>query len=373
MTIDPWLLYAVPDSNPSQLFFKTYFASGVTVGAPYNVAAPADLDATGINFMQDFSGTDSITGFTFPTSLEAGMGTGVRTYSQVLPDYTTTARNLGAQLENILQPTSMCAGIPGARELYQVQHTRTLPASGIYSKPQNDFHVMRANASPGNPPTELRELFTRKRIILPGGLGSAMVYADAITWYGVFHFKTGGFGGVGGYGDFRIYLDVVQGGVGDAGLRWKLSADNNANDGGVVPSVGNPNVGTGGFWAERSDAGSVVLGEELEVEMYFKRPPLIWERDTVKEPGATTYPYIRNTTDGIAIAVITRLSTGERIVLSKVGGIHSGSENLPQTRIMGNLTYCMGKLNGDVDPVMWSKCTALEFRDKPDYDMLSLI
>lgn len=342
-----------PPTNPTaNLALRTYFA-GLTVSAPFEVGSG------GINFQQNITGTDAITGFHVPNSLAPVIGTCL-SYSQLIPDYIATAGNVNGQLNNIIQNTSMCAGVTGAKELYQVQYTRTVPVGGYESKPQNDFHFRRVAVSGAIPP--LPSLYVKKHIILPANLGSILNYALGANYYVVYDFKTSNAAGV---GDYRLSLQALENSAGQ--LYWKFSADNAANGKGIIPSVGDYNIGDG-YWALRSAMNSVILGEELIVEIYFKYPPLIWTRAAVMEAGATGYPYVRNTVDGRSTCVITRVSTGEKIILDKQGGIQCGPENLPQARLMVNLTYCEG--NSGSNPAVWSKCSGLEVWDDAPYALV---
>jgi len=352
-----------PDNPAANLALRTYFA-GLTVSAPFEVGSG------GINFQQNITGTDTITGFHVPNSLAPVIGPCL-SYSQLIPEVATTVGAISGQLNNIIQNTTMCGGVAGAKELYQVQYSRIKPVGGYTSRPQNDFHFRRLAVNGAIPP--LPSLYVKKHIILPANLGSILNYALGANYYVVSDFKTSN---PAGYGDYRLSLQVLEDGAGQ--LYWKFSADNAANGGvtqsqanagavGAIPSVGVYNIGDG-FWALRSAMNSVILGEELIVEIYFKYPPLIWTRAVVKENGATAFPYQRNTVDGRSTCVITRVSTGEKIILDKQGGIQCGSENLPQARLMVNLTYCEGSSGSN--PAVWSKCSGLEVWDDAPYDLV---
>ena len=339
----------------SKVAFHTYWA-GITIPTP----TPLAPEPTN-NFWQYFTGTDSITGYPMVGNSSNPIGAFI-SYAQMLPDANYTAAGLSAQLENIAQNTTL-TNVPGAKELYQVQHTR-LNAPGVGSVPQNDFHIRRSQASGVMPP--LKRLFARKIIYLPSALQAAMLPSGA-GFYVVFDWKTEGNlnDGMYGVGDFRILVQVLR----DLSNNyvWVLQADNNANKNGAMTAVGTNNGGSGGYWQLRSAANTVIFDEPLLVELEYVQPPLLSQLDTVMESGATTYGYKRELTQGRATFVVTRLSTGERIVLNQQGGIMCGAYNMNMGRLMMALTYCMGSFGSD--PVMWSKCTNLQVRDRADYDL----
>ena len=132
-------LSAVANSNAPSLKFATWFGTGVSLGSITELTP-------GINYQQNISGTDVLTGCTFPDSLQSFMGSNVQTYIQMIPDPTTpdwTAGTVTTQIENILQSTTCPQSPPDARELYQPVHSRVAAIGGSSSKPQIDFHITR--------------------------------------------------------------------------------------------------------------------------------------------------------------------------------------------------------------------------------------
>jgi hypothetical protein len=150
-----------------------------------------------------------------------------------------------------------------------------------------------------------------------------------------------------------------------------VPGDNNANHNPATMTAVGSNGATGGYWQIRSPANSVIFGEELIVELEYVLPPLIWQKATTREPGAPSngeFPYIRDLVNGRATLIVTRVSDGSQVILNQQGGVMTGAYNLPQGRLMANLTYCMGSFGSD--PIMWSKCTGLEVWTRAPYQMI---
>ena len=249
-------LSAAANSNAPSLKFATWFGTGVSLGSITEITP-------GIDYQQSISGTDVLTGCTFPDSLQSFMGSNVQTYIKMIPDPTTpawTAATVTTQIENILQSTTCPQSPPGARELYQPVHSRVAAIGGGSSKPQIDFHITRPGSG-GAPASELSEIYVSMWYYIPPELDSMLDYAAAANYYTLWDWKTGGYGGSTGYGDYRVALLVLRGSVG-GGLYYKLSADNAANGNWDsvlktgIPTVGTSNIGSGGYWQIKTAPGS---------------------------------------------------------------------------------------------------------------------
>lgn len=435
-------------ANSARLQFATWFGTGVTLEA-------ITSGTPGVDFNQTISGTDALTGYTFPTSLQSFMGSNVQTYVQMIPDlgfvgtgsisgtvltitdvssgalingnpigntlgqvsagtvitsFGTGAGGVGtyninnsqtvasssirspfyttatvtSQIENILQSTTCPIAPVGAKELYQPVHFRNSPNGGTggysnsASKPQIDFHITRPGSG-GSPALELGEFYITMCHFLPAELPSTLDFNAGSNFYVLFDFKTGGYQGNTGIGDFRISLNVIQGSVGGP-LFYKFSADNNAN-GNWNGSSGIPSVGTAtpngtfpdGYWAYRSALGTATsdLGCWIRTHLYVKRPPLNYNRSNIIEAGARDPMYIRDITTGIAYCAVENITNKTWLTIgSQVGGVLNGCENLPLTRLMNSLCYCTG--SDGVDPVTYAKSTGLQIYDKPPIYLPSL-
>lgn len=434
--------------SESEHVFSTWFGTGVTLGAV------TELNA-GINYQQDVTGTDAITGCTFPTDLQSFMGANVQTYIQMIPDLNVfsgtgsisgtvltitgtptgylpalsliqgtgvtagtkvtswgtatggagtynvnnsqtvgpititapafTAGTVTNQIENILQATT-CPGVPtGARELYMPVHYRNSPVgggglSGSSSKPQIDFHITRPGAA-GAPPSELQEIYVVMRHFIPAELSAILDYNAGANFYVLIDWKSGGYGGSTGIGDYRIKCEIIRSSDG-GGLRYKFSADNSAN-GNWNGSSGIPSVGTSipngtyldGYWAHRSDIGSADADQNcwVNVHMYVKRPTLNYNRSSTIEDGARTDPpapmYTQDITNGRAWCAVENLTTNTWTVIGdQVGGRLVGNENLPLSRMMQSMCYCTG--NDGSDPITYAKSTGLQIFKKPPIALL---
>ncbi len=357
-------LSAVANSNAPSLKFATWFGTGVSLGSITEITP-------GINYQQNITGTDALTGCIFPDSLQSFMGSNVQTYIQMIPDPTTpawTAGTVTTQIENILQSTDCPQSPTGARELYQPVHSRVAAIGGGSSKPQIDFHITRPGSG-GAPAPELSEIYVSMWHYIPPELDSMLDYAAAANYYTLWDWKTGGYGGNTGYGDYRVSLLVYRGSVG-GGLQYKLSGDNGANgnwDGSTtIPTVGTSNIGSGGYWQIKSAPGSANadLGYWVRIHLYIKRPVLSYARGSSTESGARDPMYTQDTTTGITFCAVENPTTGRFLVVgSKVGGRQSGCENLPFTRMMNSLCYCTA--SDGVDPIVYAKATGLQIWDKP--------
>lgn len=434
-------LSSVNNSNAPQLKFATWFGTGVTLGS-------VTASTPGVDFRQDVTGTDSLTGCTFPTSLQAFMGSNVQTYIQNIPDLgfvgtgsisgtvlTITAFTSGAlingnpigntvggvsagtvitsfgtgtggigtyninnsqtvasstiispfyttatvtsQIENILQSTD-CPMVPaGSRELYQPVHFRNSPVGGVgypgsTSKPQIDFHITRPGSG-GSPAAELGEFYISMYHFLPSELSTTLDFSAGANFYTIWDYKTGGYGGNTGLGDFRLSLSVIRGSIG-GGLYYKFQADNNAN-GNWNGSTGIPSVGTAipngpfpdGYWAYRSAVGTASsdLGCWIRTHLYVKRPTLSYVRSSTTESGARDPMYTQDITTGIAYCAVENITNKTWLTIgSQVGGRLTGCENLPFSRIMNSMCYCTG--SDGVDPIVYSKATGLQIWNKPN-------
>ena len=127
-------------SNVASLKFASWFGSGVSLGAL--------TQATSSLYMQNITGTDALTGFTFPTSLQAFMGNSVNTQIWLIrdpkvPDYDTGT--LSSHIGAILQPSTAPQGPTGYRELYTPVHTRNSD-NGSNSKPQILLMITRSGS-----------------------------------------------------------------------------------------------------------------------------------------------------------------------------------------------------------------------------------
>lgn len=427
-------LSAAANSNAPQLKFATWFGTGVTLDA-ITVSTP------GVDFRQNISGTDALTGCTFPTSLQSFMGSNVQTYIQMIPDrgfvgtgsisgtvltitavssgallnggligntvggvsagtvitsfgtgtggigtyninnsqtvasstiispYYTTA-NVTTHIENILQATDRPRAPTGARELYQPVHFRNTAVGGGSGRPQINFYITRPGSG-GAPPAELSEIYVAMDHFIPAELPTIMDYAAGAGFYVIWDYKTGGYNGNTGLGDYSITLQVIRPSVGE-GLYYKFSADNNANGNWptyqptAVPSVGTIIP----YWTYRSAVGSANsdLGCWVRTHLYVKRPVLSYVRSSTTESGARDPMYVQDITTGISYCAVENLTTGTWLTIgNQVGGRQSGCENLPFSRIINALCYSTG--SDGVDPIVYAKSTGLQIWNRPPINL----
>lgn len=346
-------------SNAASLKFASWFGSGVNLGAL--------TQATSNLYMQNITGTDALTGFTFPTSLQAFMGNSVNTQIWLIrdpkvPDYDTGT--LSSHIEAILQPSTAPQGPTGYRELYTPVHTRNSD-NGSNSKPQILLMITRSGSGV-SPPADLPEIYVSTWHFIPANLSSILDVPYGSNYYILKDFKTGGYGGENSFGDFRIWIGIVRSTAGQP-LYYKFAADNNANGySPTIPSVGSlttywqfPTVpGTSDGKAEDD------LGYWVRVHLYIKMSQAINVRSGTTEAGATGPMYEQDTTTGFAYAAIENPSTGRWLTLgAKSGGRMRGNENLPWARIMAALCYCTA--TSASDPIVYAKSTGLQIWDRP--------
>lgn len=349
-------------SNAASLKFASWFGSGVNLGALTEYSSSL--------YTQDITGTDALTGFTFPTSLQAFMGNSVNTQVWLIPDPKTPDYDTGtlsSHIEAILQSSTAPQGPTGYRELYTPVHTRN-SANGGNSKPQIPLMITRSGSG-GLPPADLPEIYVSTWHFIPANLSTILDVAYGSNFYVLKDFKTGGYGGGNAFGDFRIWIGIIRASAGQP-LYYKFAADNNANGNwtGIagIPTVGNVTT----YWQFPTVPGTSDgkaeddLGYWVRVHLYIKMSQAINVRSGTTEAGATDPMYQQDTTTGYAYAAIENPSTGRWLTLgAKSGGRMRGNENLPWARMMAATCYCSA--TSASDPIVYAKSTGLQIWNKP--------
>ena len=96
-------LSAAANSNAPSLKFATWFGTGVSLGSITEITP-------GIDYHQNITGTDALTGCIFPDSLQSFMGSNVQTYIQMIPDPSTFS-GTGSITGTTLTITAVTTGI----------------------------------------------------------------------------------------------------------------------------------------------------------------------------------------------------------------------------------------------------------------------
>lgn len=305
--------------DPAKLKFRTLF-SGVTLG-PLLKKGTSQCDRT-------IAGTDSLTGFDLTTDIQAFFG--AHAYPIIHNYIEHTALISGAAVNDDVTslvdphittttPDSILSSIPGAKDLKITQLTRNSAVGAGSILPQCFFTIEAPGAATRYEPNEYYVSF---RFQLPDLNTILTVPNDGGHWWAFFDYKHDGYLSQ-QYGDYRLVSQVIKGA--DSNLYWNTKADNLANGGGIVPSVGPSMVK---YWESNVTTG-VDLETPLLFECYVRRPQKIWARSSTTETGAAGPKYKKDLVTGITKVGVTNLNTGVFTTLAnQIGGEQMGNENL---------------------------------------------
>lgn len=188
----------------SSVIFKSNFASGVNLTAPYGFST--------IGAWQDFVGTDSETGYSWPIKALDANFSGLQSisYDPINPD------NFDKYIYNTIQTVTGPKGTP-VRELFQ---TIKIKPVGIGNA--QDLLLLRRSHTAG----DVTDLYISYWFKLQANLFDQL--DDTVSsgnWRSLFEFKTGGYKGT-PYGDYRIQTTIMKNG---GKLYWLNKGDNRAN------------------------------------------------------------------------------------------------------------------------------------------------
>lgn len=305
--------------DPAKLKFRTLF-NGLTIG-PLLKKGTSQCDRT-------ISGTDALTGFDLTTDIKSFFG--AHAYPILHHYIEHTALISGAAINDDVTslvdphittttPDSILSSVPGAKDLKFTQLTRNSAVGAGSILPQCFFTLEAPGAATRYEPEEYYVSF---RFQLPDLNTILTVPSGGGHWWAFFDYKHDGYLSQ-QYGDYRLISQIIKGA--DGVLYWNTRADNQANGGGVVPSVG---PGLIKYWESNVTTG-VDLETPLLFECYVRRPQKIWVRSSTTESGASGPKYRKDLVTGITKMGVTNLSTGVFTTLAnQIGGEQMGNENL---------------------------------------------
>ena len=306
--------------DPAKLKFRTLF-NGLTIGPLLKKGSTSQCDRT-------IAGTDSLTGFDLTTDIKSFFG--AHAYPIIHNYIEHTALISGAGINDdvtaLVDPhittttsNSILSSVSGAKDLKFTQLTRNSAVGAGSILPQCFFTIDAPGAATRYEPNEYYVSF---RFQLPDLNTILTVPNDGGHWWAFFDYKHDGYLNQ-QYGDYRLISQIIKGS--DGVLYWNTRADNLANGGGVVPSVG---PGMVKYWESIVTTG-VDLETPLLFECYVRRQRKIWTRSSTTETGASGPKYEKDLITGITKVGITNLSSGVFTVLAnQVGGEQMGNENL---------------------------------------------
>ncbi len=321
--------------NTSKLVFATKLSSGVVLSKP-------KISGVAKNYLQFFTGVDSQTKFSMD---DINNFFGPNTYLQVQSIAETDSTE--ALIQSRLESKIITAVGPFGKSVPILRNTikTRIGKAGDSPAPQIQFMVSR-NSNGKKAPLPINEWYYSLYIKLDAKLLDRLVFPTvgpgSSSWAAIAEFKTGGYNGVNGHGDYRLIVNAKKG---PDGLYFTMGGDNAANGLGAVPGVDAYNISKP-FWMQTTKPGIVPTGKWLKLEVYVKRP--VDKNDLVT---------------GISWAAITPLDTKQRTVIGhKVGGIQMGVADLPLGRLFLYPNYSGG------NPVITHEATDLEIWDGLPFD-----
>lgn len=287
-------------AQAAKMLFRSNFGSGVTVTTPYGYFP------SGNGAWQQITGTDKETGYSWPVKAFGSNFSGL----QLITMDPINSSTIGNYVTNEIRSVSGPKG-KTTNEIFQnVKIKGDVGTAGS----QSPFIFLRPSTI-----GDVKNLYMTYWIKYPVDLADKLdSTVSSGNWRTHFEFKTGGYGGNTGSGDYRIIINIMKGA--DGKLSWLTKGDNVAN--GPFSKVT--------YWYEYNDIVPVPVGEWLKFEVY-------WHRSS----GS----------DGRFWAAVN----GQEII--DYNGPNMGDYNLPITRIMPHNAYSGG--SGPVE----SHITGLEIWD----------
>lgn len=271
-------------TQAAKILFRSNFSSGVTITEPYGYFP------TGNGAWQQITGTDKDTGHSWPIKALGANFSGLQliTVDPIEPS------TIGYYITNTIKTVAGPFGT--INELFQNVKIKGGVGEGGSQSP---FVITRPSTI-----GDLKELYTSYWFKYPADLASKLnSTVSSGNWRTQFEFKTGGYGGDMGSGDYRIITNILK--DTDGSLYWLTKGDNQANN--SAPRVT--------YWLEENRVVPVPVGTWFKFEVY-------WYRSS----GG----------DGRFWAAVN----GQEIVDYR--GPNMGVNNLPITRIMPHNVYSGG-------------------------------
>ncbi|MGZ0020678.1 hypothetical protein [Nitrosomonas sp. wSCUT-2] len=267
------------------LLFKSNFGAGISINAPHN------FYATGNGAWQEITGLDSETGYSWPVKAFGARFSGV----QLITIDPVTSETIGNYIVNEIRKV---VGPNGESVNALYQNVKIKGAVGQAGS-QAPFVFVRPYTA-----GDVKDLYLTYWIKYPADLADKLdATVSSGNWRTQFEFKTGGYDGNDGSGDYRIITNIYK--HTDGKLYWMTKGDSQAN--GPIPRIT--------YWLEDNRVVPVPVGEWFKFEVF-------WHRSRGKE--------------GRFCAAVN-----EREIV-KYQGSTMGEYNLPVTRIMVNNAYSGG-------------------------------
>lgn len=290
---------ATSQTQAAKILFRSNFSSGVTITEPYGYYP------TGKGAWQQLIGTDKDTGHSWPIRALGANFSGL----QLITMDTIEPSTIGYYITNTIRTVTGPFGT--VNELYQnVKIKGDVGEAGS----QSPFVIIRPSTI-----GDVKNLYISYWFKYPADLASKLDSSvSSGNWRTQFEFKTGGYDGNNGRGDYRIITNVMKDIHGS--LFWVTSGDNVAN--GPAPNIR--------YWTVANRIVPVPLDKWFKFEVYWNRS---------------------SGSDGRFWAAVDGQEIADYI------GPNMGIDNLPITRIIPHNAY-----SGGYGPVE-SRITGFEIWD----------
>ncbi|MGZ0019035.1 hypothetical protein [Nitrosomonas sp. wSCUT-2] len=272
-------------THAAKMLFRSNFGSGVTLSAPYA------FYTNGKGAWQQFTGIDKETGYSWPLNVLGSRFSGI----QLITIDPVTSTTINDYVTNQIRSVSG----PKGKTVNEIFQNVKIIGNPGQAGSQSPFLFVRPYTA-----GDVKNLYMTYWIKYPADLADKLdATISSANWRVQFEFKTGGYGGNDGSGDYRIITNIMKGA--DGKLYWLTVGDNNAN--GPDPKTT--------YWVEVNRAVPIPVGEWFKFEVYWNRS---------------------SGSDGRFWAAVN----GQEIVDHY--GSNMGDYNLPITRIMPHNTYSGG-------------------------------
>ena len=269
-------------TQAAKIIFRSNFSSGVTLSAPYSFYPRGAW--------QQFTGIDKDTGYSWPIRALGANFSGL----QLITANPIEPSTIGSYISNSIRTVAGPFGT--INELYQIVKMNGEIGEGGSQSP---FVIIRPSTV-----GDVKNLYISYWFKYPTDLASKLDSSvSSGNWRTQFEFKTGGYDGSNGSGDYRIITNIFK--DTDGGLYWLTKGDTVAN--GPLPRIT--------YWYEENRVVPVPLGTWFKFEVYWNRS---------------------SGSDGRFWAAVN----GQEIVDYR--GPTMGIDSLPITRIMPHNTYSGG-------------------------------
>lgn len=272
-------------AQAAKMLFRSNFGSGVSVNAPTN------FFPSGNGALQQITGIDKETGYSWPVT---AFGTNFSGLMLITKD-PVTSTTIGDYITNEVRSVSG----PKGKTINEVFQNVKIKGDVGQASSQSPFMFNRSSKI-----GDIKDFYMTYWIKYPADLTEKLdSTVSAGNWRAHFAFKTGGYNGNDSSGDYRIAINILK--DADGKLYWLTKGDSDAN--GPIPRTT--------YWYEENRIVPVPVGEWLKFEVYTRRS---------------------SGSDGRFWAAVN----GQEIV--DYQGPNMGDYNLPITRLMPHNAYSGG-------------------------------